>query len=202
MNEAADTAINLPAILLLWFWWAFLTFVDTVTRKTDAEDAKQSALAESNVNLAHSLDDERFGEIGRLDPSFDPNAFLDGARRAYEIIVEAFAAADIETLKPLLSREVMVAFESACAERAERGESVELTLIGIDTVDVVRANVNSESMEVTLRFHTQMVWVERNAEGTIVGGDPAEVADMVDTWTFARPVPVSSNTWAVVATGQ
>ena len=41
-------------------------------------------------------------EIKRVDPGFDADSFLSGARIAYEMIVVSFANGDTDTLKPLL----------------------------------------------------------------------------------------------------
>ena len=62
--------------------------------------------------------------IAGEDPSFSPDEFVRGARKAYELIVTAFAEGDRRTLKNLLSREVYDGFEGAIVERVPtyRGE--------------------------------------------------------------------------------
>ena len=51
------------------------------------------------------------------DASFDPAQFLQGARQAYQTIVNAFTEGDRATLKPLLAPAVMDGFETAMRER-------------------------------------------------------------------------------------
>jgi len=51
------------------------------------------------------------------DPAFDPARFLSGAKGAYEMVVRAFAAADRDTLRNLLSPPVMASFETVLAAR-------------------------------------------------------------------------------------
>ncbi|PSM15818.1 Tim44/TimA family putative adaptor protein [Nitratireductor sp. StC3] len=139
-------------------------------------------------------------KILRFDPAFDLNMFLNGVRHAYEIIVEAFAAGDMEKLAPLVSKEVLAVFAESCAARASREEIVDLTLIGIEDIDIVHVDVDAVSMEVTLCFHAQMIWVERTAEGTITGGDPQKIIDVAEAWTFARSNPAAGNAWILLAT--
>ena len=55
--------------------------------------------------------------IRAADPGFDPAAFLEGARGAFEMIVAAFAAGDRRQLRPLLSDEVYKPFSDAIDER-------------------------------------------------------------------------------------
>jgi predicted lipid-binding transport protein (Tim44 family) len=51
------------------------------------------------------------------DPSFDPGRFLSGAKSAYEMVVRAFAGADRDTLRNLLSPKVMASFDAEIAAR-------------------------------------------------------------------------------------
>ncbi|WP_157016876.1 Tim44/TimA family putative adaptor protein [Mesorhizobium xinjiangense] len=201
MNEMAEAATNLALISLLWIWWALFSILSTATRKREADDTEQLGHSIRTADATPSTDDERFVDVLQLDPAFSLNAFLDGASQAYETIAVAYAAADIEPLKPLLSHDVLAAFEEAIAERKERGETAEFILIAIDRVDVVDVEVTRDAIEVTLRFHTQVVWAERSTDGTVVAGDPINVVKMREMWTFARPIPITSDAWTIVATG-
>ena len=56
-----------------------------------------------------------------VDRSFDPAGFLDGAEKAFRMIVAAFAAGDRTTLRNLLSDDTYRAFEQAIAAREAAG---------------------------------------------------------------------------------
>ena len=60
---------------------------------------------------------EPLAALRARDPSFEPAAFLQGARSAYELIVTSFASGDRETLRGLLTLGVFQTFESALAAR-------------------------------------------------------------------------------------
>lgn len=199
MSEAADAASNnISAILLFWLWWALLSALETAMRMRGHGGSMRSGEAASDADA----EGDRFAGIVRLDPGFGVGAFIDGARRAYETVVQAYAAGDIETLEPLLSPEVLEAFSAACAGRAERGETLELTFVGIDRVDVRTVEVTDDAMEVTLGFGAQMIRALRAADGAIIDGDASAVVEVAESWTFARPVPVAGNAWTIVATGE
>jgi predicted lipid-binding transport protein (Tim44 family) len=51
-----------------------------------------------------------------IDGKFSPGSFLDGAEKAFEIIVRAFATGDRAALRPLLGDETWKAFDLAIAE--------------------------------------------------------------------------------------
>jgi len=138
--------------------------------------------------------------VAAADRGFEPDSFLTGARAAYEMIVTAFAGADRDTLKALLSREVFDGFAGVIADRETRGESVALTFVGIDKADIVEAGVTAGVAEVTVRFSSQLITVTHAKDGSVVDGDPQKVAEVTDVWTFAREVRSSDPNWKLVAT--
>jgi predicted lipid-binding transport protein (Tim44 family) len=75
--------------------------------------------------------------IRSADPSFDENQFLAGARSAFEIIVNAYAAGDSAALRPLLSEEVFANFSNAIEERRKSGHTHSTTLVGIRGIDII-----------------------------------------------------------------
>ena len=138
--------------------------------------------------------------VMQADPSFDPGQFLDGAKMAYEMVVAAFAAGDEATLKQLLGPEVLQGFERAIAEREERGEKLESTLVGLDKADLIEAEVKNKSAYVTVKFVSELISVTRDAEGEVVEGDAKKVREVTDIWTFARELTSRNPNWKLVAT--
>jgi len=136
----------------------------------------------------------------RADPGFDPADFLDGAKGAYEMIVAAFAAGDEETLKQLLGDDVLDGFERAIAERDERGEVLQSTLVSIDKADIIEAEIKGKQALVTIKFVSELISVTRDEDGDVVEGDPKKVREVTDIWTFAREVASRNPNWKLVAT--
>src|SRR5579883_2979157 len=75
--------------------------------------------------------------LKRADPSFNEATFLGGARGAFEIIVNAFAAGDAAALQPLLSEAVYARFADAIRARRAAQEMLETTLLSIKAADIV-----------------------------------------------------------------
>jgi predicted lipid-binding transport protein (Tim44 family) len=134
------------------------------------------------------------------DPTFDPAAFLGGARAAFEMIVNAYAAGDSATLRPLLSDEVFAQFDGAIRKRAAAQETLTTTLIGIGEAAIAEADVDAKAARVTVRFVSEQVNVTHNAEGRVVDGDPSTVTKVTDIWTFSRNLRVRDPNWTLVAT--
>jgi predicted lipid-binding transport protein (Tim44 family) len=139
-------------------------------------------------------------EIAKADQSFDASSFLKGAKIAYEAIVTAYARGDRDTLRNLLSREVFESFSSVIAERDSRGETNELSFIGITSADIVDANFADRIAHVTVRFVSELVTAVRDKAGNVIEGDIKAVRQVTDVWTFARDVSSPNPNWQLVAT--
>ena len=139
-------------------------------------------------------------QIRGADPSFTPGGFLSGARAAFEMIVGAYAAGDAATLRPLLSDEVFENFNNAIKARTRAKETLETTLVGIASADIVEAELQGRTALVTVKFVSEQVNVTRDAEGRVVDGDPSTVAKVTDIWTSSRNTRARDPNWTLVAT--
>lgn len=143
-------------------------------------------------------------QIAKLDSDFDPEAFLSGAGRAYEMIVSAFAEGNRRMLKDLLSKEVFDGFVAAIAEREARGETVEQQFVGIKKADLIEAEVKNGIASVTVRFMSELISAIRDRSGEVISGDAQKIKDVTDIWTFSRDISTakarSNPNWKLVAT--
>lgn len=169
------------------------------TSQTPSEPAEPvdrwKGIAEQGSTLAAGLD-----AIARADKEFDTKHFIAGARAAYEMIVTAFAAGDRRVLKNLLSREVYEGFETAIRDRETRGENVETKFVAIAAADIINAEMRVRTVQVTVRFISQLISVTRDKSGAVIDGNPDKVSDVTDVWTFARDISSSDPNWKLVAT--
>lgn len=143
---------------------------------------------------------ESLVELRSAMPDFDPEHFLQGARMAYEMVVTAFADGDRATLKNLLAADVFDGFLAAIAEREARGEKAELTFVGIDEAKIAAAELDGRIAKITIRFSAELISVTRDGTGAVVDGDPTEVQNIRDVWTFARDITARDPNWKLVAT--
>lgn len=151
-------------------------------------------LAEEGSALASGLD-----AILAADRSFDAAGFSQGAKAAYEMIVNAFNDGDRKTLKSLLSREVFDSFASAINEREQRGETIEGSFVSLDEAKITEAGMKGKSAQVTVRFVSKMISATRNKAGDIIEGSLEKITEVTDVWTFARDVSSNDPNWRLVA---
>ncbi|WP_404423581.1 Tim44/TimA family putative adaptor protein [Thalassospira australica] len=150
-----------------------------------------------------AADSSTFGvlqKIQKADPDFTQQDFLNGARMAFEMIVEYFAKGDKDGLKPLLSNDVYKNFAAAIDARAEKGEREETTLVGIKSAAIHDASLEGRTAYITIKFVSEEVSVIRNNDGDVVSGDPNQVIEAEDLWTFARNIESRDPNWQLVAT--
>lgn len=138
--------------------------------------------------------------IGIADNSFDPAGFLQGSRAAFEMIVQAFASGDTETLRNLLADDVYENFSDAIRQRSDAGHTLETTIVGIRSADIVEADMDGSNAAVTVKFVSEQVNVTHDSEGRVVEGDPNQVTNITDIWTFHRDTSVRDPNWKLVET--
>ena len=144
--------------------------------------------------------DAALTQIKVADSSFDPRGFIKGAQSAFEMIVGAFAQGDTAALRPLLADEVYDNFATAIRERQKAKRTLETTIIGIKSGDIVEARLEGRSAFVTVKFVSEQVNVTRDADGNVVEGDANAVATVTDVWTFSRNTRARDPNWLLTAT--
>lgn len=141
-------------------------------------------------------------DIQLADRSFDPSAFLEGAKGAYEMIVTAFAQGDARTLKQLSDSDTFEAFREAIDARKEAGETQETTFIGFRDAKITEARMTDRNAEVTVTFEAELISVTKNADGAVIDGDPNFVHTVTDIWTFARDTRSADPNWILIETAE
>lgn len=120
--------------------------------------------------------------IVRVDPSFDSEKFVSGARGAYELIVGAFAKGDKATLQPLLTPRVYESYIAAIDAREAKGE-LGPELVRLRAAEIADAELQNDVARVTVKFQAEL------AEGAV------GVRDAREKWTFERNVRSSDPNW-------
>lgn len=124
---------------------------------------------------------------------FDIGHFLSGARQAYEMIVKAFAAGERETLRPLLSPDVMANFETAIAAREAQNRTEKAEFLVTPRTDLDSVTVEGDVAKAVVRILAEIRTRSTSAEGEAV--DDRRTADL---WTFQRDLKSKNPNWTLV----
>lgn len=138
--------------------------------------------------------------LSKIDPSFTPREFLEGAKSAYELILTAFSIGDRAALRPLLSKEVFDSFSSAITEREASGRVAETTLVSIDKAEIKKLFLKETLVQIVVGFNSKLITAVRDTTGAVVEGSPERVVDMMDVWTFARDSNSRDPNWRLIST--
>lgn len=135
-----------------------------------------------------------------LGAGFDRDAFLKGARGAFEIVVGAFAAGDRGKLQPLLSPDVFRSFSDAIAARERAREKLETRIVAVKSAEIVGTRVEGGTGLVTVKFVSDQILATRSEAGAVLDGDPDHAAEHTDLWTFSRVLRSPDPNWTLIAT--
>lgn len=189
---------------------------EAIPHRFDAADedrAKQSAPNPAAQPLAQIRAQQRFDglmpavergvrEIAAADPRFDITAFLDGAKGAYEMVLEAFWKGDRETLRELCDDDVYAGFIGAIDAREEAGQTLDNRLIRIEDARIHSAMLDGRTARVAVLFISDIAAVTRDKDGNVIAGSLDDAVESRDIWTFSRNVTSASPAWLLDETDE
>lgn len=141
-------------------------------------------------------------EISAADRRFDLLTFLEGAKAAYEMVLEAFWRGDKEELRQLCDDDVYAGFVAAIDEREAAGETLDNRLIRIEETTVHSARLDGRTARIAVRFAADIATVTRDKDGNMVAGSLDDAVESTDIWTFARDVNASGPDWLLDETDE
>ena len=136
------------------------------------------------------------------DPNFDVAHFLEGAKSAYRMILEAYWKGELETMQPHVDAHVAEAFAGAVAEREKAGLSLDNRLVAVEQALIAEAALDASVATVTVRFEADIAAVTRNKEGEVVAGSLSDAVQTRDLWTFRRDINAGNPNWLLVETDE
>ena len=73
--------------------------------------------------------------------------------------------------------------------------------MGIDKATIQSASlVGGRKATITLAFVSEMITATYDKAGEVIDGDPKEIREVTDVWTFERDVTSRNPNWKLVAT--
>ncbi|HMT43180.1 MAG TPA: Tim44/TimA family putative adaptor protein [Chakrabartia sp.] len=140
--------------------------------------------------------------IAAADRTFQLDDFIEGAKGAYGMILDAYWKGDLDAVSRFVSDDVRTAFAEAAAERAEAGEVLDNRLIAIERATVVGADLTDGDARITVRFEADIAAVTRNSEGVVVAGSLTDAIVTQEEWTFQRSLRSADPNWLLVDTDE
>lgn len=154
----------------------------------------------SDANLPQSLKSV-FNEIRKIDVSFSSEKFVAGVKKAFEIILTAFGQGEKEALKELLDSDTYKDFEREIDRRKESGQIFQTTVVGVNKVEFVNAEIEGNTANVTVKIVSEQIHMIKDAkDSTLLSGSATKINLVDDVWTFSRDLTSNNKTWKLVST--
>lgn len=131
----------------------------------------------------------------KKDPNFSKRDFVEGARTAYPMILEAFAEGDRGMLKSLLTDDVYEIYNDAISAR-EEAEQKQVTDLGrlVDAM-LVGCDVEKNTAFISVEYEADIASAVLDKNGDTIAGDPDMLARVKEVWTFEKSLKSSDPTW-------
>lgn len=183
-------------------------------RVVQMRDLSNPQSAAAVANAVHQVEDDAplladiedpdvsrgLADIKAVDAGFNVREFLNGAKMAFEMILESYNNGDKTQLRNLLSPEIYEDFAAAIDERKIADTHEESTLVAIESADITHAALKGKDAVISVTFVSEQVTVERDKEGNIVSGDPSATELVTDEWTFSRNTRSQNPNWTLTGT--
>ena len=141
-------------------------------------------------------------EITAADSKFNLAQFLEGARGAYRMVLEAFWKGDRETLRELCDDDVYAGFIAALEAQKAAGETVDNTLIRIEETRIHSASLDGRMARIAVLFVADIAAVTRAKDGTLIAGSLDDAIESRDVWTFSRNTAARDPNWLLDETDE
>ena len=141
-------------------------------------------------------------EIAAADRRFDLLPFIDGAKSAYQMILEAFWRGDKEELAQLCDADVYQSFTAAIDARNAAGETLDNRLIRIEETGIHSATLDGRMARIAVRFVADVATVRRDKDGHVIAGSLDDAIESRDIWTFSRDVTAAGPDWMLDETDE
>ena len=136
------------------------------------------------------------------DPAFDVARFLEGAKAAYKMILEAFWKGDLSEVRSHVDDHVFQTFSEAVEQRTKDGLVLDNRLVAIEQAVISEATLDRSVAVLTVRFEADIAAVTRNAEGEVVAGSLSDAVQTRDLWTFRRDLSTRDPNWVLIETDE
>jgi predicted lipid-binding transport protein (Tim44 family) len=162
----------------------------------------QSVVVEAEEERDESLSDDIHEGVKALrkeDRAFRLKHFMEGAKVAFDMVLDAFAKNDSDTLKQLLSKELFQEFSTSLKQREKQDEFAETTLVSILEATPTAVVMEGKIAKITVHFLSEQVQITRKANGDRVEDSVSEIEQVQDEWVFSRDTRSSNPNWTIIA---
>jgi len=156
-------------------------------KPNEEQQTKEQPLPEKRTTPQLKDSEQKLEAVYKKTNSFDHKVFLEGAKKAFEIIITAFNKGDKNTLKSLVSKDVFNAFETAIND-GQNNPNMQFYSLVIDGIN--DAKVENGKITIGVNFISEQ----------ILSDNEEDIIKNKDTWVFEKPEKSSGPAWTLIST--
>ena len=202
MKKGKEKEMNIINIVELLFFFAVVGFF---LRKLSSEygdevNSKPKTKKQTVIHLVDKEESDVMSKIKEIDPSFNEEDFLTGAKEAFKMIVGAFNRGSLDEVKNYISHDIWQSFDNVVSERKAKGVTSFFELIAFTKAAVKDIKLTGNIASVTVDFESEQESYTTDAEGKVLSGSSNQVVKIADIWTFTRDLKSKDPNWVLTAT--
>ena len=147
--------------------------------------------------LASDPLNQGFQAIARIDPGFRVADFLDGAKQAYGMILDAYAEGDKATLAELLSDAVKDRYFDAIDARTSKGLTQSTDMARLIEAKPVDVKCDNKTATIKVAYSAELATALLDKDGHVVEGDLDVLSRVREIWSFERELKSSNPNWVL-----
>ncbi len=150
--------------------------------------------------VAHATAHNSLLQIHAIAPHFDPYHFLQGAKRAFVMIIDAFSKGDKSSLKNLLEADLYESYSDIIDARIEKGETWNSEIVELKNALISTAEIHEDEAKITVDFEAVEKVTARDRDGNFINDEKGEPEKTENRWVFVKNIKDKEPRWRLVET--
>ena len=137
-------------------------------------------------------------QLKLIDPNYNEETFLENAKSAFKITLEAYAQGSTRVLSDLLDIEMMKKFANQIVSRESLKQQAEINILKITSATIETVKITKNDAEITVKFIAEAILNITDQKQKIIFGDQNKIEKLVNNWVFRRNLQASDPTWKLI----
>lgn len=150
--------------------------------------------------LAKKDIEQNMETLKKMDKEFEPQSFMENAKKIFENIVKSFEAKDRLKLKSLVSEKVYNIFEDNIKEFEKNEQTLDTDIVRFKKIVITNINLENKMAKIIVEFTTEQTTVLKDKSGKIIKGDDNLLETINDVWVFTRDYNNKASNWILSET--
>ncbi|MDA7705598.1 Tim44/TimA family putative adaptor protein [Rickettsiales bacterium] len=149
-----------------------------------------------DLDILNAIDQDIISNVRSIfqKTKLSPSVFIDGSKKAFEMITENFSNQDLSKVKNLLTSKIYSQFQENIDELKKNNQKLHSQIISIDGSKIINAKSDSRYAYLTVEFTSQQIDYVMQGD-KIINGSKSEEVNIVDKWIFKKNIAAKNPAW-------